>query len=95
MKSLDDLNDREAVLTATREFDRLGRDGFLKQYGFGKVKGYFLQWNQTLYNSKAILGVAFGYQFPDQGPLKSADFSDGKATVAARLESLGFKVIYR
>jgi hypothetical protein len=32
-----------AVLGALGEFDDLGRDAFLNQYGFGKSRGYFVQ----------------------------------------------------
>ena len=44
-------------------------------------------------DSKAIVGVAFGYQFPDEGPLKPTDFSGGEATVVPRLQQLGFDVV--
>ena len=46
-----------------------------------------------LCDSKAIIGAAYGYQFPDEGPLKPADFSDGQTTVVARLQRLGFDVV--
>jgi hypothetical protein len=45
-----------------------------------------------LYDSKAILGVAHGYEFPDQGPLRGAQFTGGQATVQPKLEELGFEV---
>ena len=89
------LTDRDAVLKAIREFDKLGRRDFLAKYGFKQAKNYFLESNGKLYDSKAIVGVAFGYQFPEEGPLKPEHFSGGKGTVAPKLGSLGFKVIYR
>lgn len=46
-----------------------------------------------LCDSKAIVGAAFGYQFPEEGPLKPADFSGGEATVVLRLQRLGFDVV--
>lgn len=46
-----------------------------------------------LYDSKAIVGAAFGYQFPDRGPLDAAAFSGGEATVKRKLEELGFEVV--
>jgi hypothetical protein len=44
---------------------------------------------------KAIAGVAYGYQFPQIGPLKPHQFSGGYATVKRVLESLGFSVLRR
>jgi len=38
------------------------------------------------------VGVAFGYQFPDRGPLKSSQFSGGQRTVERVLVDLGFMV---
>ena len=37
------LRDREAVFHAVAEFDQLGREAFLKKYGFGKAKEYYLR----------------------------------------------------
>lgn len=82
----------EGVVHALIEFDRLGREAFLDLYGFGKSRGYFLIRDGSRYDSKAIVGVAHGYDRPDLGPLQPQDFSGGDATVARRLESLGFDV---
>lgn len=90
--SLADLTSKSAVLSAVREYDSLGRERFLATHGFGPAKVYFLDINGRLYDSKAIVGVAYGYQFPQQGPLKSRDFSGGHTTVETKLVSLGFKV---
>jgi hypothetical protein len=90
-----ELTDRNAVLQAMREFDKLGREEFLIKCVFKQAKNYFVESNGKLYDSKAIVGAAFGYQFSKSGPLKPEDFSGGKRTVAPKLESLGFKVIYR
>jgi hypothetical protein len=45
-----------------------------------------------LYDSKAIAGAAHGYQHA--APLAASDFSGGEATVANRLEQLGFEVTW-
>lgn len=90
--SLSDLTDREAVLEAIEEFDAVGRDEFLAKYGFGTARSYFLLYRGARYDSKAIAGVAHGYQHPTVGPLRSPDFSGGKDTVARRLRELGFEV---
>ena len=56
------------------------------------VPGFFLVHEGRRYDSKAIVGVAFGYQFPDRGPLKSSQFSGGQRTVERVLVDLGFMV---
>lgn len=80
------------VQRAMAEFDRLGRQTFLARYGFGQARGYFLIHEGRRYDSKAIAGVAHGYDRSDLGPLRSQDFTGGEATVAPHLESLGFEV---
>jgi hypothetical protein len=90
--SLSDLTSRDAVLAAIREFDALGQE-VLSKYGFGKARQYVLEHGGKLYDSKAIVGAAHGYQFPDIGPLKASSFSGGEATVRAKLRSLGFRVL--
>lgn len=91
--TLANLTDRKAVLSAIREFDKVGRAQFLGKYGYGEARKYFLSHGGRLYDSKAIVGAAHGYQHPDLGPLDSSDFSGGEATVEKRLNQLGFKVI--
>jgi hypothetical protein len=85
---------KPAVQLALDEFESLGREAFLEKYQFGKARNYFVinPETGTACDSKAILGVAYGLQFPDRGPLRPADFSGGDATVVARLRELGFQV---
>lgn len=90
--TLYELTDPNAVLQAVAECDRLGRDRFLSTYGFHRARDYFLMVNGLPYDSKAIVGVAHGYQFPSRGPLKSNQFSGGLATVKRKLDQLGFEV---
>ena len=92
---LSELTSAIAVRRALAEFDRLGRDAFLDQYGFGRAREYFVQQDGRFYDSKAIAGVAFGFQHPDRGPLRARDFSGGEATVEAKLEELEFTVVRR
>lgn len=91
--ALADLTDPTAVLQAIREADSLGRDRFLKKYGFGRSREYFLEHQGKRYDSKAIAGVAYGFQHPAEGPLTAGDFSGGEQTVQRRLEALRFRVI--
>ena len=71
----------------------LGREAFLKKYGFGPARHVLLEHGTQRYDSKAIAGVAYGNQFPDRGPLKSGEFSGGEETVGQVLKQLGFKVL--
>jgi len=89
------LQSPAAVLAAMQEFDRVGRTYFLEKYGFGKSREYMLRDPATgnLYDSKAIVGAAYGHAFPDEGPLCAADFSGGEATVERTLSALGFSVV--
>jgi hypothetical protein len=86
-----DLTSRIAVLKAIEECDRLGRNAFLRKLGYGEARRYFLAHQGRLYDSKAIVGVAFGYQFPALGPLTRDEFSGSESTVQRRLEELGFE----
>ncbi len=90
--TLSDLTDSNVVLQAVAECDRLGRDHFLAVYGFRRAYNYFLVVDGREYDSKAIVGVAHGYQFPARGPLRSDEFSGGLATVKRKLDDLGFEV---
>lgn len=91
------LRDRAAVLRACAEYDRLGPEQFLAEHGFGPATKYLLRVDAKLYDSKAIVGVAYGYEHPGQGPLSNAAFSGGVAEGAAawQLRRLGFDVVER
>lgn len=80
--ALNDVTDPAAVTAALNEFNRLGRDPFLKKYGFKPARAYFARWKGSLYDSKAIVGAAHGHQHPDHGPLRPQDFSGGDQTYA-------------
>ena len=84
------LTDRSAVHRALEEFDRLGRDTFLHTYGFGPARHYLLTTENGSYDSKAIFGVAYGYEHGT--PLTSDEFSGGRAGAAGRLAELGFTI---
>src|SRR5215210_7463252 len=89
---LAELTDPTAVAKAMDEFDQIGRDTFLRKYHYGRSRNYFVERNGTLYDSKAIAGVAYGIEHPDRGPLRPEEFSGGDATVRPILEELGFVV---
>lgn len=85
--------DREAVLRAIAEFDLLGRDAFLVKHHFGRAKAYFVVHEGRKYDSKAVYGVAYGFEHPGTGGLAFDQFSGGEAQVAARLRKLGFEIV--
>ena len=85
------LSDPKAVQKAIKEFDSMGREAFLKHYGFGKARRFVLIHNGRSYDSKAIVGAAYGHQFGE--PLTPTDFCGGQATVVPKLTELGFRVL--
>lgn len=95
MSQLSLLRSPSAVQAAMDEFSHLGRSAFLKRYGFGKSRDYLVRNPRTgePCDSKAIVGVAFGKQFPNQGMLRAEDFSGGEMTVVPLLQALGFDVV--
>ena len=85
---LSDLTDPAAVDAAMNEFDRIGRDNFLHKYGFGPSRAYFVSRDGKYYDSKAIVGAAHRYQYPQKGQLRADNFSGGENTVRAKLEAV-------
>src|SRR4051812_16934313 len=92
--SLSDLTSPTAVKHAIQECDSIGREEFLRKYGFAPAREYVLYYEEKEYDSKAVAGVAYGFQYPQAGPLASAEFSGGIAPggAAAQLFELGFEI---
>jgi 5-methylcytosine-specific restriction protein A len=76
------------VEEAIAECDELTRDVFLKKYRYRRSRLYPLEFGGRTYDSKAIVGVAFGKQHGT--PLRSGEFSGGLATVVRLLKNLKF-----
>ena len=85
---------RSEVAQAIEECDRLGRERFLQRHGFKPATRYLLSHQGTLYDSKAIVGVAHG-SLPGQEPLAAGEFSGGVHHAVALLRNLGFTVVDR
>jgi len=85
------VTDAKAIIRAIKECDQLGREKFREKYGYGKAVSYFLRHEGKTYDSKAIVGVAYGYQYGVK-PLRSDEFSGGIARVVPVLTRLGFAV---
>jgi 5-methylcytosine-specific restriction protein A len=82
--------DRDDVLKATAEYDRLGPEAFFAAHGYGASHSYELVHDGGRYPHKAILGAA--YEFATGERLDPADFEGGKAGAVAVLQKLGFTV---
>jgi len=82
--SLEDIGSPPSVRVAIAAFRRLGREAFLRKCGFGQAREYFLVFGFERFDSKAILGAARGYEFPDRGLLRFDQFGGGAATVAPK-----------
>jgi hypothetical protein len=66
------LTSREAVMKAIEEYDRLGSEEFLHHYQledskFWQRETWFLEYEGNSYPCKAIVCVAYGYQYPEHG----------------------------
>jgi hypothetical protein len=95
---MSDIKNPDSVRAAMKECDELTREVFLDKYGYKPAREYLLlseTMHNITYDSKAILGVAHGHEFPSEDPLRASDFSGGERTVKRKLEELGFKVIKR
>jgi len=90
MVSYADLTDRTAVEWAMSEFDRLGREEFLHQYGYGEAKEYFVVVEDRRYDSKAIFGAA--YQRQHGAAVAHDEINGGKNAAVGRLAELGFDI---
>ncbi len=82
----------EAVDGALAEFDDIGREAFLAKYHFGDAKGLYLVRDGKRYDSKAVVGAAFG-RLPGRTALDSGHFTGGVASVVRVLEKLAYVVI--
>lgn len=90
--AVSDVSDRAAIISAMEEYERVGEAVFLAEHGYEPARRYVLHFMGRSYPSKAIVGVAHGYQFPGRGALRSEDFRGGDAMVVPLLRRLGFDV---
>ena len=81
---------RPAVLAAIAEYDQVGQKAFLAKYGYKAARTYRLWHEGKLYDSKAIIGAAFGYLPGSPHPLRYNEFSGGLIYVVPVLKALGF-----
>lgn len=92
MGFLSELTDAAAVSRAIEEFKALGRDPFLAKYGHRPSVRYFAEVDGLHVDSKPLLSVAYGYQYPDRGHLAVRYFSGGDETRRA-LRRFGYELV--
>lgn len=85
---------RAAIERAITEYDELGRDAFLSKHGFGRATAYALVVDGREYDPKAIAGVAYGFDHPQEGTLRNTDFNGGLQLRSA-YRPAGFDVVLR
>ena len=85
---------RDAIERAIAEYDELGRDAFLNKHGFGRATSYALVVDGREYDPKAIAGVAYGIDHPDEGTLKNTQFNGG-VQLRSAFRPAGFDVVLR
>ncbi|MDQ6641110.1 MAG: hypothetical protein M3Y66_01255 [Actinomycetota bacterium] len=83
---------RDHVLLAVEEYDQLGDEEFLTEYGSGQARDYVLRHDGRDYDSKAVLGAAHWHATGK--PATSQQYADGKEGAAKVLRALGFDVAY-
>jgi putative restriction endonuclease len=91
-QDLTEITQSSAVARAVEEFRALGRDAFLKRHGQHPSSRYFADVDGLHIDSKPLLSVAYGYQYPDRGPLAVRDFSGGAETRRA-LRRFGYELV--
>jgi MoxR-like ATPase len=85
---------RESVLAAIAEFAREGRDETLSRHGYRRALDYVVLHEGREYDAKALYGIAYGIEYPDDEPLRNRGLQGG-AAVNRRLEELGFEIASR
>lgn len=95
---LSDLTSANAVRQAMAKFRSLGRDAFIAEYsvpeaGYRKSDDYFVYDGSIGYDSKPLVGAAYGFQHGRKRALHSDDFYGGDP-VKARMRALGYQVVH-
>ena len=92
LRTVDGLT-RAAILATLEEYDGLGRNGFLKRYGYATARTRWIRHRDRRYDMKPIWRAAFGHMDgghaltpDDEGYLTNSD------TVQPHLEKLGFTI---
>jgi hypothetical protein len=82
---------RDYVLRAIELFRSGDRDAVLREHGFARALGYVVEHEGEMFDAKALYGIAYTLQFPDEEPIRNRGLQGGSA-VNRKLEELGFEV---
>jgi hypothetical protein len=83
---------RQSILVAIAEYDRLGREEFLRFHQLVGAARYVIDVDGRHYDAKAIVNYAYRIEHPDDAELAAGDFDGNHATIRRPLERLGFTV---
>lgn len=81
---------REHILQAIAEYDRVGIDQLRETYGFDATRDYVLHHDDRAYDCTAVVGVA--HRFATGAALRSTEIPRGRDGAAKILRDLGFDV---
>ena len=89
----DGLN-KEAVLAALEEYDQLGRDGFLRRYGYASARTRWIRYGKNRYDMKPIWRAAFAHMEGGHALTPEDErYETNSDSVQRHLQHLGFKII--
>ncbi len=87
------ITDRQAVLEAINECDRIGRKAFREKYAVDAKYELVLRHNGKPYDPEPLLAAAQSYQHPDLGPIKERIYQGHRGQrMAQRYAALGFQL---
>lgn len=82
--------EKQHVLTALNDYDRLGDREFLRRFGFGRARAHTLWHRGNEYDVPAVLGAAYLHA-TGHAPSRS-DLAGDEAGAAKTLADLGFDI---
>jgi MoxR-like ATPase len=82
---------RSAVLEAIDKFRSGDRDAILSEHGFKGALDYVVAYDGQNYDAKALYGIAYSIQYPDEEPIRNRGLKGGRG-VNRKLEELGFTI---
>lgn len=93
MAKIRHITDRQAVLDAISECDRIERTAFREKYAVDAKFELVLRHNGKTYDPEPLLAAAQAYQYPDLGPIRERIYQghDGQRIVK-RYAALGFQL---